>query len=53
MHSTVASLPSLTSDERERLLADESLRSLFAVFASIALLTRVLNKASAMIYPIC
>jgi hypothetical protein len=38
MYSTVASLtlPSLTSDERERLLADESLRSLFAVFATIA-----------------
>jgi hypothetical protein len=38
MHSTVPSLtlPSLTSDERERRLSDESLRSLFAVFATIA-----------------
>ena len=38
MNSTVPSLtlPSLTSDERERLLADESLRSLFAVFATSA-----------------
>ena len=38
MNSTLPSLtlPSLTSDERERLLADESLRSLFAVFATIA-----------------
>jgi predicted transposase YbfD/YdcC len=37
MNCTVASLtlPSLTSDERQRLLADESLRSLFAVFATI------------------
>lgn len=37
MNCTVASLtlPSLTSDERQRLLADESLRSLLAVFATI------------------
>ena len=46
MNCTVASLtlPSLTSDERQRLLADESLRSL---------LTRVPNRASAMICLIC
>ena len=37
MNCTVPSLtlPSLTSDERERLLVDKSLRSLFAVFATI------------------
>src|SRR5213080_2720797 len=37
MNSIVPSLtlPSLTSDERERLLADKSLRSFFAVFATI------------------
>jgi hypothetical protein len=29
-------LPRFPSDERERLLADKSLRSLFAVFATIA-----------------
>ncbi len=37
MNCTVPSLtlPSLTSDERERLLAEASLRSLFAVFATV------------------
>jgi hypothetical protein len=37
MNSTLPSLtlPSLTSDERERLLADTSLRSLFAMCATI------------------
>lgn len=37
MHSTVPSLtlPSLASDERERLLADKSLCSLFAVFTTL------------------
>jgi hypothetical protein len=38
MHSIVPSLrlPRFPSDERERLLADKSLRSLFAMFATIA-----------------